>query len=118
MASFFSWWYGLGWKEVVASLRPRLRTVSEAFSVKQLLRTMFEPWRRITSNPGRSLGDRFQAWADNMFSRAIGFVVRSFVLLGAGVTLILIAILTIIEIVLWPILPVAIPVLLVLGVIS
>lgn len=107
--SFFSWWYGRGWQQVALGFGPRLRGVVNAFSARQLLRTLFEPWRRIITYPGASLEERFRAWGDNMVSRVIGFVVRFFVLLGALITLVVVALLTIVELVVWPLLPVAIP---------
>jgi hypothetical protein len=109
LIAFFSWWYGSGWQQVVRSLRPRLRAVAENFSVRQLLRTLFAPWKRITTPPGRSLEDRMHAVVDNAFSRVVGFVVRVGVLIGAFVSIVVVAILTIIEIIVWPLLPVAIP---------
>ncbi len=107
--SFFSWWYSRGWQQVALDFRPRLRGVMNAFSARQLLRTLFEPWRRIITYPGASLEERFRAWGDNLFSRMVGFVVRFFVLLATLVTLVLVALLTAIELVIWPLLPVAIP---------
>jgi hypothetical protein len=113
--AFLSWWYGEGWKQVFASFRPRLKGVSESFSVKLLLPTLFAPWKQITSQPGRSLEDRFHAWADNTFSRIIGFFVRSGVLLAAGMSLIVVIILSVIELIIWPLLPLAIPGFIIVG---
>jgi hypothetical protein len=107
--SFFSWWYGAGWKQVFQSLGPRLKTVAVNFSVAQLLRTLFQPWRRIISYPGASLQAKMQAKLDNLVSRAIGFVVRFFVLVGALFAVIFVALFTIFELILWPLLPLAIP---------
>ncbi len=107
--SFFSWWYGRGWKQVFDSFGPRLSAISNTFSVNQLSRTLFAPWRRIISYPGASLGDKMRAWGDNMVSRVIGFIVRLFVLIAAFLTLIAVALITTIELIIWPLLPIAIP---------
>ncbi len=115
--SFLSWWYGRGWKEVLSSLRPRLKGVTTSFSVPQLARTLFQPWKRIVTYPGASLADKFHAWGDNAVSRAVGFTVRSGVLLAAFMTLRVIGLLTIIEIIVWPLVPLAVPVLLIAGLI-
>lgn len=109
VASFLSWWYGAGWARVTRSLNSRLQAVLDNFSVKQLSRTLFAPWRRIVTYPGRSLEERFRALGDNLFSRAIGFVVRLIVLIAALFTLLIIALLTLVEIVVWPLLPLAVP---------
>lgn len=108
LISFFSWWYGPGWKQVFTNFGPRLVKVSQTFSVSQLLRTLFAPWKRIISYPGASLGDKLRAWGDNLFSRVIGFFVRLFVLLTALIIVALVAVVTAIELVIWPLLPPAI----------
>ena len=115
--SFFSWWYGRGWKLVAASFGRRLRWVMDAFSVRQLLHTLFAPWRRIITYPGASLDERFRAWGDNMFSRVIGLVVRLLVLFAAMITLVLVTLLTVIQMVTWPLLPIAVPGCLIAGII-
>jgi hypothetical protein len=115
LVAFFSWWYGAGWRQVAASFESRLHGVADVFSVRQLLSTLFAPWRRIITYPGASLGERMRAWSDNVFSRAIGFVVRLFVLFAALLFAALVALLTIAEVVLWPLTPLAIPGLLVAG---
>lgn len=107
--SFFGWWYGRGWRQVIGSLRSRLQSVADGFSVNLLLPTLFEPWRRITTTPGRSLEDKMHAWIDNMFSRLVGFVVRLFVLFVAVITLAVVAVLTILEMIAWPLMPLAVP---------
>ena len=113
--AFFSWWYGKGWAEVIASLGRRLQAVADAFSVSQLFRTLFTPWRRIITYPGATLPEKWRAWSDNLFSRIVGFFVRLLVLLAAFLSLIATAVLTIIEMIIWPLLPLAIPVGLVMG---
>jgi hypothetical protein len=109
VGSFLTWWYGVGWARVARSLMPRTKGVLASFSAGQLLKTLFQPWRRIITYPGRSLEDRFRAIGDNLVSRVIGFAVRVIVLLAAVVMLIVIAILTVLEIIIWPLLPLAIP---------
>lgn len=113
--SFFSWWYGAGWKQVIRNFGPRLRRIAGAFSAGQLIRTLFAPWRRIITYPGASLAERFHAWIDNLVSRVIGFVVRLLVLLAALVVFSLVAVFSVLEIAAWPLLPVAIPGFLIAG---
>lgn len=117
MLSFFSWWYGRGWQDVIFSIGPRIKGVMEGFSVMQLLRTLFQPWRRIITYPGSSLAEKFKAWGDNLVSRAVGFTVRSGVILSAIFVMAAVILLTMVEIVVWPLLPLAVPGLLIAGVI-
>lgn len=113
--SFFAWWYGHGWGLVANSFRSRLKGVIDEFSVSQLAHTLFAPWRRIITYPGASLQARFRAWGDNMFSRVVGFFVRFFVLIAALISVLLVTVFTAIELIVWPLLPVAIPVFIIMG---
>lgn len=115
LVAFLSWWYGPGWKQSAGSLRPRLKNVADSFSVRQLSRTLFAPWRRIITYPGASLAERFRAWGDNVFSRSIGFVVRCLVLFGALLTAIAVTVITFLEIIIWPLLPILAPIFLIVG---
>lgn len=118
LMAFFSWWYGRGWQGVITSLQPRLHNIARNFSVAQLLKTLFAPWRRIITPSGRSLEDKLRAALDNLVSRVIGFIVRLGVLIAACLTFVVVGVLTVIEIIIWPLVPLAIPVCLVLGVIG
>jgi hypothetical protein len=79
------------------------------FSVSQLIQTLFQPWRRIVTYPGASLDAKMRALLDNTISRGIGFAVRFCVLFAALLAIIGIIILTMAEIILWPLLPLMIP---------
>lgn len=117
VVSFFSWWYGQGWLGVAKNIGPRLAGIAEVFSVTQLLRTLFAPWRRIITYPGSSLPEKIRAWGDNVFSRAVGFVVRLIVLFVALIIIAFAAFFSVIELVIWPLLPIAVPALIFMGVV-
>jgi hypothetical protein len=117
VVAFFSGWYGRGWQGVAKNIGPRIRNIAATFSVNQLLRTLFQPWRRIITYPGDSLGAKIRAWGDNVFSRAVGFVVRSIVLFAALIVMIFTLLFSIIELIIWPLLPPAVPILLIMGVV-
>lgn len=61
--------------------------------------------------------DKFRAWTDNLFSRTIGFVVRLLVLLAALLSAAFVALVTLAEIIFWPIIPFSPIILIALGVI-
>ena len=115
VVSLFAWWYGPGWRRVSVRFRRRLDSVLQEFSVSQLLHTLFAPWRRIITYPGAGFSERWRAWNDNLFSRMIGFFVRAFVLLAALVIVALLMLTTLLEFIVWPLMPIAIPVCLVWG---
>ena len=105
---FFVWWYGRGWALVFTNMQRRLGQIEQMFSVSMLLRTLFAPWRRIISYPGASLGDHLQALGDNLVSRTVGFMVRILVLLTAGITFVLVGVIALVEMIAWPLVPLAI----------
>jgi hypothetical protein len=115
MVRFLSWWYLVGWAQVMSSFGPRINRVTAAFSVNQLMRTLFSPWRRIMTYPGASLADKLAAWGDNVFSRTIGFIIRIFVLLTAFLACLVVLVFTVIEVALWPVLPISVIGLIVAG---
>lgn len=116
MAAFFRWWYGAGWKLVLEQLGLRLRSVAGAFSVKLLVRTLFSPWRRVVAVRRRGLDGAFHAAIDNAVGRFIGFSVRCIVLVAAAITIVILSMLGGVVLVLWPLLPPAAILLVVVGV--
>lgn len=105
MLDLFSWWYGSGWSGVLRATRRRMAGLSEAFSTTTLLHTLFSPWKRIISYPGAGIDAKLKAIGDNLVSRCVGFTVRFFVLLAAGVSFICLCIAGVLELVVWPLLP-------------
>jgi hypothetical protein len=77
------------------------------FSLNILLRTLFSPWRRIITYPGASLEARLRAIGDNLVSRAVGFTMRVFVLLAAGLAFVILGVFSVAEIIVWPLVPLA-----------
>lgn len=105
MFSYISWWYGRGWANVSQNAKQRLLHINELISVNILLRTLFAPWRRIVSYPGAGLDAHIHAMVDNLVSRVVGFFVRLIVLLTAAVLSLLLALVGIMQLVAWPLLP-------------
>lgn len=106
--AFFSWYYKEGWTATLHSSKKRVSRINRAFSVPLLLTTLFAPWRRIVTYPGSSLSDHLKAWADNLVSRAIGFVVRVCVLIAAMIMISTVMLLSLLELLIWPLVPPAI----------
>ena len=103
--SLFQWWYGAGWLSAIEHAQHRLLKTYRLFSVPILLRTWFAPWRRIVTAPGAGIGAHMRAAVDNFISRFIGFLVRSIVLLTALVVLLFSAVVSLLELLSWPFIP-------------
>lgn len=101
------WWYGAGWQWIWKSvLVERLIWVNEVFSTKDLLKTLFAPYRQTYAGKIKgSLGDQLRAFADRSISRVIGAVVRLglvfMAIIGSG----LVTLVALITLIIWPFLP-------------
>lgn len=118
MFSLLEWWYSTGWKTALEHSRKRIVETYRLFSIPILVRTLFSPWKRIVTMPGASIGDHFRAGVDNAISRFIGFWVRFFVLIAAFALLLASSIISLFELLAWPFIPIAIPVLFVWGIVA
>ncbi len=108
LIELFFWWYGKGWFDAWKTARDWVVRVQMEFSIPELLRTLFSPWKRIVSLPGSSLGEKFRAMGDNLISRVIGFLVRFMALLAAVICMILAAIIGLARALAWPFSPPAV----------
>ena len=99
------WWYITGWVQAARRVGSWTVGVEHLFSLSLLLRTLFSPWRRIVSVAGRGLDAKMHAMLDNLVSRCIGFVIRLFVILAAGVSMLAVFVAGVCMFVLWPLLP-------------
>lgn len=106
LVALVSWWYTTAWNNLGKRVEQRLATVMSFFSVGLLFRTLFDPFRQIAAAQTKgSIDAQFRAWGDRLFSRAVGFVVRSiFIVFGllAGLLTLLFGGL---QIILWPFVP-------------
>lgn len=103
--AFISWWYGAGWKLVATRVAKRLDKTLASFSVPSLARTLFAPWKRVVSAPGAGIAAHFRAFIDNTVSRFVGFGVRLTVLIAASISWATIALLGLIQMIIWPMVP-------------
>jgi hypothetical protein len=83
LLEFLTWWYSKGWLDFVKKINQWITGIWRMFSVSILLKTLFQPWKRIISPPGKSLDAIVRAMIDNLVSRVIGFTVRMLVLTAA-----------------------------------
>lgn len=106
LVGFLSWWYGAGWRGQLSRIGRQLAGVNDFFSIPLLLKTLFAPFRQISAGvTGKSIGDKFRAWGDRMFSRIIGGVMRIFMIIFGTLTLLAVLILSLLRLLFWPIFP-------------
>ena len=115
---FFRWWYTAGWLNAFERIGERIKKIYQDFSLAILFRTLFEPWKQITSYAPTtsSLDLNFRVWFDNFFARIIGFVIRLSVIFFALVIISFVAVAGLIMALFWPLVPFLFILLVVLGV--
>ncbi len=101
--SLFSWWYGRGGLGQIRRVSKRVDGIMEFFSVGQLAKTLFDPFRQIDAQP--KAGPRRQALFDQIFSRCMGFVVRSFTIIFGLIATAGVACGGMLQVLIWPLAP-------------
>ena len=77
------------------------------FSIPQLMRSWFAPWKRITEDRGNSLSfeDLASYVVINLFSRVVGMILRSTIILSGLVALLLLITLGLLTFIFWLLAP-------------
>ena len=116
-AAFFRRWYGPGWADTFRQTKRYLDGLVQNFSILILIRTLFSPWKQMDAGTAgtQNLSDHFHHQLDKLVSRFVGFTVRSMTLLAACISFVVLFIIRTVWIVLWPILPLMIPLTLLYG---
>ena len=101
-----SWWYGSGWLQMLVRIREHIERALDTFSLLQLLRTFFAPFRQISAGGVRGpLGVKFRAFVDRLISRFVGAFVRLIVICIGLVYLLLLGVASLLWLVVWPFIP-------------
>ncbi len=107
IVDLLGWWYSRGWAWALNyMLVKKTSVIANFFSINELLKTLFAPFRQDSINTKNApISLRLQALGENIISRFFGLIIRS-ALIVVGVLLILLnAILGLVSILLWPLLP-------------
>lgn len=104
-----SWWYSRGWAWVLHELFVvKSKSIASFFSVQDLARTLFAPFRQDAINTQNApLGVKLQAFGGNIISRFLGFLIRSTLIVIGVVLLLLNALVGVCIVILWPLIPAA-----------
>ncbi len=76
---YFVWHYSQALKEGLVIWKTFLWFVSQLFSIRLLLRTLFSPWRRLKEYYGRGFDPvrLLESLLINIMMRFIGFIIRT-----------------------------------------
>lgn len=105
---FFSWWYTRGWGFFLKQMTEKLQHILDAFSIPNLLKTLFRPFRQISANErGRTIDAKIYVFFDKLVSRFVGFFARFFLIIAGIICIVIAAVFFLVFCILWPFLPLA-----------
>ena len=104
--SFFKWWFVDGWLEQLRQVERQLGRLSDLFSFGLLAKTLFAPFRQISSGSVRgSLSAQMGAWRDRTISRLIGGIIRILTMCAGAIVILMSLVWGMIRLVVWVLLP-------------
>ena len=108
LLAYIKWHYGRGLKELFAVFGNFLWFVSNFFSFKLLLKTLFYPWKRLgeTYEGGLNLNAFASTLIVNGLMRAVGFCTKTLVMLVGLVSYVLLLIFSFFIFVIWVLAPI------------
>ena len=104
--SLLSWWYVEGWREQLTRIKWAFIRMADRFSIGLLIKTLFAPFRQISADEQARGNNLATVITDKLVSRLIGCFMRTIMIIVGTITLILLAIVSAIRMLMWPLLPV------------
>jgi hypothetical protein len=106
IVGILGWWYSTGWKQRLMTLRERVASTADYFSIDLLLKTLFSPYRQISAGKVQgSINVQLHAFFDQMISRIIGAIVRSFMIIFGIVSILAYVLIGGVLVILWGVIP-------------
>ena len=89
MVDLVQWWYAKGWGVFSGDLKRKIKDTADTFSIGELLRTLFKPYRQIDASSNTNTSEPFLSVIfGKLVSRLVGFATRT-VLIISGIVVIL-----------------------------
>lgn len=108
LKNYFSWHYTVAYVDQAYIFKNYVWFLLHFFSVKEMLKSMISPWRRLREEKGSLVnhpGDFFAALIVNIIMRIVGLSIRAVFLVVAALCLIILSFLVLIVFVFWTALP-------------
>lgn len=106
--SLLSWWYSEGWLEQISLTKRSFIKLADKFSIGMLLRTLFAPFRQISvGEQAGKTASLASVIADKLISRLVGSVMRLVMVFVGILALVIYAIISVLRLAGWPLLPLA-----------
>lgn len=105
---YFKWHYQEALKNIFELWKDFSWFVLRFFSINKLLRTLISPFKRLKENPdGPGLQSFFESLIVNTIMRVVGFLLRSTIIIIGLLTYICVTVFSIVFLVFWFVLPLA-----------
>jgi hypothetical protein len=103
---YFYWWYTKGFLKFLKYLKAYIIILADNFSVRILIRTFFQPWKRdMSSTKGLSLDRKLRVWGWNLIARGFGMAIKGATFLVFLVLFLILLLIEIILIIIWLLYP-------------
>ena len=106
MTSLLGWWYVEGWREQLTRVKWAFIRMADRFSIGLMIKTLFAPFRQISADEQARGNNLATVITDKLVSRLIGCFMRTIMIIVGTITLLLLAVVSLIRLLLWPLLPV------------
>jgi len=107
LVDLLGWWYSRGWAWAASELFvKRTRSISAFFSIGDLLKTLFAPFRQDAMNvQGAPISVRLQVFGGNIISRFFGFIIRTMLIVVGLLLMVGNFIIASVAALVWPLVP-------------
>src|SRR3990167_7732937 len=107
VGNYFVWHYTRAYRELVHNERNILWFLFHFFSLPELTRTFFAPWKRLGENYGSIFDTEefFAALITNSLMRIVGIVLRSIIIVAGSIVLVIALIVSFTALLVWTLLP-------------
>ena len=108
LVGILEWWYNAGFKRQIRLLVFRVESVIDMFSIRSLVKTWLAPYKQISASieqSDNSFAIQIRHMFDNLISRAVGAVVRTFMIIFGLLTTGLLVVINFIFLGFWLVVP-------------
>ena len=108
LVGILEWWYSAGFKRQIRLLVFRVESVIDMFSIRSLVKTWLAPYKQISASieqSDNSFAIQIRHMFDNLISRAVGAVVRTFMIIFGLLTTGLLVVINFIFLGFWLVVP-------------
>lgn len=108
LVGILEWWYSAGFKRQIKLLVSRVESVIDMFSIRSLVKTWLAPYKQISASieqSDNSFAIQIRHMFDNLISRAVGAVVRTFMIILGLLTTGLLVVINFIFLGFWLVVP-------------